>query len=187
MFHLHLKSVFSPHFCERVIADARQLGFQAATVNNYGEQKTMTHIRNNERLEWDNPVLARQIEAAIQGAAADAFPYVIEDQSFVQANSHLRVYRYEPGQYFKPHRDGHEFRNGFESWVTVLCYLNDTAGGETILMPRSVRYPDDWITITPQVGDVLLFLHDFVHEGRPVVSGEKFALRTELFYRKLLP
>jgi prolyl 4-hydroxylase len=184
MFHLHLKSVFSPEFCARVIADARELGFEAATVNNYGEHKLMTNVRNNERLEWDNPVLARQVEAAIQGAAADAFPYVIEGQTFVKANSHLRAYRYVPGQYFKPHRDGHEHREGLESWVTVLCYLNDTEGGETILMPRSVRYPDDWITISPRAGDVLLFQHDFVHEGRPVTAGEKYALRTEFFYRK---
>lgn len=184
MFHLHLKSVLSPQFCADVVAQARQLGFEAATVNNYGEHKMMTHIRNNERLEWDNPVLARQVEAAIQTAAENDFPYLLEDQVFAQANSHLRVYRYEPGQYFKPHRDGHENRDGFESWVTVLCYLNDTAGGETILMPRSVRYRDDWITITPGVGDVLMFQHDFVHEGRPVITGEKLVLRTDLFYRK---
>ena len=184
MFHLHLPAVLPRDRCRALIAVAEQRGFEAATVNSYGEQKRVATVRNNDRLEWDNPVLARELEAQLLVAAADAFPYLLEGQVFAQTGSHFRMYRYRPGQYFKPHRDGHFNLPELESFVTVLFYLNDTAGGETILMPTSTRYRDNWITVTPRAGDVLMFEHDFWHEGRPVTSGEKHVLRTDLFYRK---
>lgn len=184
MFHLHLQNVLSLKRCQELIDAARVRGFEPATVNNYGKQQMLTHVRNNERLEWDNAPLARELEGLLQGACADAFPYLLDEQQFASAASHLRMYRYVPGQYFKPHRDGHFIDKEFETLVTVLFYLNDTDGGETILMPTSYRYTDNWITIKPRAGDVLMFQHDIMHEGRPVASGEKYVLRTDLFYRK---
>jgi len=183
MFHVHLPGVLTPKRCQELMDIACERGFEAATVNNYGKQERMTNVRNNERLEWDNPLLARELEAALQNAAVDRFPYLLEEKTFAQAGSHFRMYRYRPGQYFKPHRDGHFQDKELESLVTVLFYLNDTDGGETILMPTSYVYRDNWITVSPRAGDVLLFAHDFWHEGRPVNSGEKYVLRTDLFYR----
>jgi len=184
MFHLHLPNVLSPERCQELIAAACTRGFEPATVNNYGKQQMLTHVRNNDRLEWDNAPLARELEALLQGVCADAFPYLLDRQQFASAGSHFRMYRYVPGQYFKPHRDGHFIDKEFESLVTVLFYLNDTDGGETILMPTSYLYKDNWITIKPRAGDVLMFQHKMMHEGRPVASGEKYVLRTDLFYRK---
>jgi prolyl 4-hydroxylase len=183
MFHLHLPGVLSAQRCKQLIDQACERGFEQATVNSYGKQERMTNVRNNERLEWDNAQLARELEAALQTAAEDGFPYLLEEKNFAQAGGHFRMYRYSPGQYFKPHRDGHFHDKELESLVTVLFYLNDTDGGETILMPTSYAYRDNWITISPRAGDVLLFQHDFWHEGRPVNSGEKYVLRTDLFYR----
>lgn len=183
MFHLHLPGVLSTERCEALIAHACARGFEPATVNHYGQQERMSNVRNNERLEWDNAPLARELEGLLQTAAADGFPYLLDERGFAQAGSHFRMYRYRPGQYFKPHRDGRFQDKELESLVTVLFYLNDTDGGETILMPTSYHYRDNWITVAPRAGDVLLFAHDFWHEGRPVASGEKYVLRTDLFYR----
>lgn len=183
MYHLHLHSVLTSQFCEELIANALGRGFEAAKVNSFGEQKQMTSVRNNERLEWDDSALARQLERNLLLAAADNFPFIVEGQVYAKAGEHLRMYRYRPGQYFKPHRDGHFRAGGLESHVTVLFYLNDADEGETILMPTSYHYKDDWIRVAPRAGDVLMFHHDFWHEGRPVASGEKYVLRTDLFYR----
>lgn len=186
MFHLHLRQALPDALIDRLVAHARAATFEPATVNHYGTAERLERVRNNERLEWDQPVLAREVEAHLMAAAGEAFPYTLETEpevSYARAGAHFRMYRYTPGQFFKPHRDGH-FRDGQEeSFVTVLAYLNDTDGGETVIMPTSRAYPDNWVTVAPGRGDVLMFQHDLWHEGRPVRSGEKLVLRTDLFYR----
>jgi prolyl 4-hydroxylase len=183
MFHLHLPGVLTPERCTDILAQAEALGFETAKVNFYGEQRLMTDIRRNSRLEWDNERLANELGDAVRTAAGDQFPLTFDGMPYVKPASHLRVYRYEPGDYFKTHRDGKFKQDGLLTRMTVLAYLNDTEGGQTILMPDGAGQPDKFIEIQPHIGDVLMFQHEFWHEGRPVTSGLKFVLRTDLFYR----
>lgn len=37
-------------------------------------------------------------------------------------------------------------------------------------------------TITPKQGQILLFEHRQLHEGAPVISGQKYVLRTDVMY-----
>jgi prolyl 4-hydroxylase len=182
MFHLHLSGVFTRQRCDDILAQAKALGFETAKVNFYGEQRLMTDIRKNSRLEWDNVELANELAHTLQKAAGSQFPFVIGDLPYVKPASHLRVYRYEPGDYFKPHRDGKFRQDPFITRVTVLVYLNDAEGGETVLMPGGGADPEQYIRIEPKAGDVLMFQHEIWHEGRPVTTGHKYVLRTDLFY-----
>lgn len=183
MFTLHLPNVLSPARCAEILAQAQARGFEAAKVNYYGQQRSMTDVRNNSRLEWDNPELAQELGEAVRRAAADRFPATIDGMDYVEPATHMRVYRYVPGEYFKPHRDG-KFRQGaLITRVTVLAYLNDTVGGQTLLMPDGPSRPDTFYEVQPRVGDILMFQHEHWHEGRPVSEGEKYVLRTDLFYR----
>jgi hypothetical protein len=50
-------------------------------------------------------------------------------------------------------------------------------------MPDGPGHPEKFIEIKPRTGDVLMFRHELWHEGRPIQSGEKYVLRTDLFYR----
>jgi len=182
MYQLHLRSVLSADMCDSLIAQARLRGFEAATVNFHGVYKPMVNVRNNERLEWRDDALAQRMGDAITKAAGDKFPFTIQEQTYVRLGEHFRIYRYIPGQYFKPHRDGRVEIGELESRVTVLIYLNDADEGETVLMPLGYQHKASWITIAPCTGDVLLFEHAMWHEGRPVASGEKYVLRTDLYY-----
>lgn len=184
MFYRHVKNVLSPAECLAIIEQGRALGFEPAAVNFHGEQKLMGHIRNNERVEFDDAALAMRCQTRLQEAMGADFPATYEGKSFVKAAAHLRMYRYVPGQYFKPHRDGSFHDGQFESEITVLLYLNDLdSGGETVLMPYGPGQAWAHIAIAPETGDVLIFEHHVFHEGRPVGSGEKLVLRTDLFYR----
>jgi prolyl 4-hydroxylase len=182
MYHTHLKQVFSPQWCEDILHQAHLMGFEKAEVNNYGKLERLDHIRNNDKVQWDDTVLASEVARVLQQKADSLFPFELNNLAYQQTGSRFRIYRYEPGQYFKPHRDGHVSVNNLESQVTALIYLNTTQGGETILMPKGFAMKDWWIHIQPEIGDVLLFEHDFWHEGRPVIEGEKYVLRTDLFY-----
>lgn len=86
------------------------------------------------------------------------------------------MYRYNVGQEFKKHKDGNFKRNFNErSIYTVLIYLNqDMKGGETEL---------EEIKVKPETGKLLLFRHELIHAGCPIISGVKYDLRTDLMYR----
>jgi predicted 2-oxoglutarate/Fe(II)-dependent dioxygenase YbiX len=183
MFYLHLPCVLDPLRCSEILAQAQAIGFETSKVNYYGEQRLMTDIRRNERLEWDNEALARELGDALKQAAGAQFPASVDGMPYVGPASHLRVYRYVPGDYFKTHRDGKFRQGGLLTRVTVLAYLNDADGGETVLMPEGPEQPEKFVAVTPRAGDVLLFQHELWHEGRPVQAGNKFVLRTDLFYQ----
>lgn len=142
----------------------------------------LTNIRNNERIELQDFALAQEIAAALSHAAPSLFAEAVPDRPFAGVDAGFRVYKYVPGQFFKPHRDGDVAAGATVSLVTVLVYLNDADGGDTIIMPDGYARRDCWVTVTPRAGDVLLFSHAMWHEGRPVASGKKYVLRTDLLY-----
>jgi len=59
-----------------------------------------------------------------------------------------------------------------------MIYLNDNyEGGET-------TFND--LTIRPQQGMALVFLHDLEHEGSVVRQGVKYVLRSDIMFRLAL-
>lgn len=91
----------------------------------------------------------------------------------------LRMYRYDPGQAFRWHRDGRERTERGVTRLSLLVYLNaDCAGGETVFSVPGA--PEVWVT--PETGMALVFLHERRHAGEPVRSGRKYLLRTDVVY-----
>lgn len=182
-FYAILPRVFAPAWCERVIARAAALHFAPAAVDIHGTLQMRTAIRNNERLQLHDEELAREIALALAGAAPSLSPDAAPGRAYAGVGADFRVYKYVPGQFFKPHRDGDTVTGDVVSLVTMLVYLNDADGGATVLMPDGFGNSASWITVQPRAGDVLLFSHAMWHEGRPVVAGEKYVLRTDLLFR----
>ena len=57
-----------------------------------------------------------------------------------------------------------------------MIYLNEEfEGGETSF---------DDVTIRPKTGTALCFIHELKHEGCPVKNGIKYALRSDIIYKK---
>lgn len=181
MFYAFKEEVLSEEMCQNLIDKATSIGFEPSKVNIYGTMKDATHIRNNQRIEYTDSSLANNLESII----VDKFPSIIsmDNKKFAGLNDHFRFYHYSPGEFFKPHKDGQTKIDGQESLITVLFYLNNTEGGETILMPSGYSDKESWIYITPTKGSILLFEHKIWHEGKPVTSGEKIVLRSDLFYK----
>src|SRR5262249_7597224 len=100
--------------------------------------------------------------------------------TLVGVNERIRCYEYSSGQRFAPHSDGAFFRDDSErSWYTYIIYLNEEfEGGETIF------FVEPEIVIRPRTGSGLFFPHPIIHEGAAVKSGVKYAMRTDLMYRK---
>lgn len=188
-FH-YAKNVIPISICLDLIDKAERIGFKEADVRFYEEKKKMNNIRNNSRIEFEDFEFLEKLETSIIQNLGESFPFIMEneklnkDVTFSGLNNHLRFYKYEPYQYFKPHKDGGYDMDGKESLITVLLYLNDTDGGETVLMPEGPSKPESFIYFKPHAGDVLLFSHPIWHEGKPVNSGKKYVLRSDMFYNK---
>ena len=96
----------------------------------------------------------------------------------VGLNDRLRFYRYRAGQRFEPHMD-HWYRPNDRQITlhTVLVYFNDSfTGGETAFHEQIEQL------VKPRVGMVAIFQHKLRHEGRPVLTGVKYAMRTDVIY-----
>ncbi len=133
-----------------------------------------TETRNNSRVIFDDPDLASLLYERI---AAHVPPEVMGMRA-VGANERLRCYKYEAGQWFKPHYDGAFHRSKAErSLYTYMVYLNEGfEGGETTFL-------DLRIAVKPSPGRALLFQHHLLHEGSEVRRGIKYAIRSDIMYR----
>ncbi len=91
----------------------------------------------------------------------------------------MQLYRLPEGAGAVPQHIDEDFDGlgGSRALYSILVYLNcDYAGGETVFNGN---------IIAPRVppGGGLLFRHDIPHEGFVVVRGEKYILKTDLFFK----
>lgn len=167
----------SPEDCRRLIALSEEWGYEAATITTGDGFLLLREVRNNMRVIVDARVLAERLFAR----ARPFLPPQVDGWHVRGLNERFRYYRYDVGQTFKPHYDGSYRRHpGEESRLTFMVYLNDDCeGGETKF------YHDDEtprVSIVPRRGAALVFVHEQLHEGAPVLRGRKYAVRTDVMY-----
>lgn len=164
----------TPDECRDLVARIEAAKPAAAPVTTARGFVKRPDIRNNERVVFEDADLAARLFAR----AAPGLPGSMLGRRPVSANERFRAYRYAPGQRFKAHYDGAFVRSAEEqSLLTFMVYLNDGfEGGET-------AFVDLERVIAPRAGMALLFQHPLLHEGREVVSGTKYVLRTDVMFR----
>ncbi|KAF2653611.1 putative L-ascorbic acid binding protein [Lophiostoma macrostomum CBS 122681] len=123
----------------------------------------------------------------------------------VGLNPNIRIYRYSKGQFFDQHYDvsnnvdfaGSPPISTKTTW-TLLLYLTSPAtgciGGETVFYPepelrkkKGKDPPPEPFVAELEVGLALLHRHGadcMLHEGREVLEGEKWVIRSDLCVRK---
>jgi len=101
-------------------------------------------------------------------------------------NDHIRLSKYDAGQFFGIHKDGINFdpnNKNRMSYATLNIFLNDDfEGGETTF------YEKDKVTkrfvCVPKAGRGALFYSQQFHEGNKIISGNKFLIRTDLMINR---
>lgn len=203
-FAFVLRDVFTPEECEAMIAASEARGYDEALVNTGRSQVLDTSYRHSARNMWDNRDAADEIFARVKSHLPSgeprSFGYTIPPKPLVcdGLNERLRFLRYGPGHFFAKHRDGSYPRKdgSSQSYLTLMLYLNsgggvDYEGGETCFVsdteiaresPGGFHGAAPDVVHTPQVGDVLIFAHPVLHQGNEVVSGTKYAVRTDVMY-----
>lgn len=155
--------------CRDYIDLSESLGYEVATLDNH---QVIFDIRNNDRVFYENQVLADQL---FERAKAFLVPE-IGKSVLVGLNERFRFYKYQKGHKFEKHQDGNFIRNRQEaSYFTFMIYLNEgCTGGETNFLEHK---------ISPKQGMALVFYHKLIHEGSEVLEGVKYVLRTDVMYR----
>jgi hypothetical protein len=178
---LTIDRFLSEEECDAYVKLSESKGFEEASVSTHAGMVMMKSLRNNDRLILDDASLAGQFWQRVQPFVPPEF----DKWDPVGVNERFRFYRYDIGQKFDWHQDGHfERTNGERSFFTFMVYLNaDFEGGETSFS-TSIRSSVPWpnLKVKPQVGRALLFHHPITHKGETVVAGRKYVLRSDLMF-----
>ncbi|MCB9638363.1 MAG: 2OG-Fe(II) oxygenase [Myxococcales bacterium] len=171
-----LPDVLSSEECNTWIQRIRDAAPAPAPISTYKGPVMNSRVRNNNRVMFNDLESAQDIFLRIK----DRVPQEMKGHLLVGANELLRCYEYTVGQYFAPHADGCFARDDDErSFYTYLIYLNDGfEGGETTF------FTEPEVVIQPKQGMALFFQHPIYHEGCAVTKGVKYALRSDLMYRR---
>lgn len=130
--------------------------------------------RDQDRVVRDDPAVAGELLRRLR-------PHLPERMGALRLhslNDRLRFYRYRAGQRFDPHTD-HWYRPDERRITlhTVLAYFNDDfEGGETAFCEHLDA------VVRPKAGRVAVFQHKLRHEGKAVLRGAKYAMRSDVIY-----
>ncbi|WP_299161325.1 2OG-Fe(II) oxygenase [uncultured Tenacibaculum sp.] len=170
-----IENFFTSDECNEYLELYKNIKFEEAKISIDGQQVMNKNIRNNDRHIFFNKKLAEKLWNNLK----QFIPEKVGFYKALELNEMFRVYKYSAGQRFKMHIDGSFRRNlNEESLYSFLIYLNDDfEGGETEFRKM--------FTITPQQGTALVFKHRLKHEGKEIMSGTKYVLRTDIMYKRI--
>lgn len=177
-----LENVLTEDECNEIIDIAEDTGFKIAGLytDDSGETTYVdTEKRQSKRCILDSDEFANRLWKRIQHAIVPKLPAGLVAK---RLNERLRILKYTPGDRFVTHRDGTYLTpDGRElSQYTVLIYLNDDYEGGYTTYFNSPDGPG--IPILPKTGSVVIQHQSCLHSVPPLVSGTKYALRTEVMY-----
>ncbi|NIF05844.1 oxidoreductase, 2OG-Fe(II) oxygenase [Chryseobacterium sp. Tr-659] len=169
-----IKNFLAEEECDQYIKLSQEKDFEEAKITVFGQQQMSKGVRNNDRLMIFDETMAEDLFKK----AAAFLPQEHNGYKLLNFNEMFRVYRYTSGQQFKMHRDGSYIRNEKEkSLYTFMIYLNDDfEGGETEF--------ENLCTVSPEKGTALIFHHPLRHEGKTLISGLKYVLRTDVMFSR---
>lgn len=175
-------NVFTEQQCQEFINFSHQFDYEVAPItidSKGGVSELRTEIRNNQRVIYDDVQFADRIFNQVK----TYLPEELFEWRIAALNERFRFYLYENGQTFKPHYDGnYEVNDWYSSQLTLLIYLSeDFLGGETKFFNQTRHLAT--FSIQPKIGQILIFEHRQMHSGAPVLSGQKYVLRTDVMYK----
>ena len=179
--------------CKEILKKEESLGFESIT------SEYPVEYRNSKRILYNDKELAAKLWKRLKKYMIDCNfmkPYGLDSEGYwipISVNECMRLSKYEPGNYFKPHTDGQFVRNDDErSIYTLIIYLNDGfVGGETKFMRRVDPLAENEMKfknlceISPKMGSASVFNHDLYHQGCLVTEGVKYILRTEIMFKRI--
>ena len=179
--------VIPENICEKIIQHTNQ--HNQFTACQFGGQVDSSRRDCNEVKITDDSIMD------VLMSHVKNIPSIYEGRKLVGIDRN-RVYllRYNPGQFFKQHRDGYSMDSqSNRSLLTLQIYLNEGfVGGETrfysetgIVISGDVG-AKHWDAV-PSTGSLVIFDHRLLHEGMPITHGTKYSIRFNILYEPPYP
>jgi hypothetical protein len=129
-----------------------------------------SEIRSSKKVEYKDKKLFKFVDKHI-------IPVLNNNEldfNFMLIHDDLQVVKYNKGGHFNKHQDFVNFTsNEFQNYSFVLCVKSCSEGGETILHFDDKPFKFE---TGKNLGSLLLFQKDTIHEGSKVMEGEKQVL-----------
>ncbi|UCX05716.1 prolyl hydroxylase family protein [Shewanella glacialimarina] len=199
-----LLNVLSADECQRLIAVSESMGFLPDAAVSLPRD-----VRHNDSLTW-------VVDNATEQVIWNRINHLMDDNLGIFAgkaalglNNRFRFYRYNEGDYFKPHSDGswpgsqvingELVRDAFGDRYSQLTFLilltEDFEGGATRFLVNAdnpqlpAKRGDNVKTVdirTP-AGSVICFPHGMhplhcIHSSEPIYKGVKYIIRTDVLF-----
>ena len=199
-----LLNVLSESECSRFIGLTEALGYLPDAPVSLGRD-----IRHNDNVTW---VVDEAIDETIWRRVQPAFENLgaaYQGRIALGLNARFRFYRYQSGDFFKPHTDGswpgsrvignELVTNAYpDRWsqISFLIFLNDDfQGGETQFwvdasnpqLPACSESNVNKVDVRTPMGGVLCFPHGqhplhCLHSSQPILQGQKYIIRTDVLF-----
>ncbi len=172
-------NILTTEECQQIIQIAEEKGFVPASIyTDYAGQEHFSDTRKSHRCIIDSEEFVKRLWPRIKAFVPEVWK---RGEVCVGLNERLRILRYDPGDEFKPHRDGsYMSASSAISKLTLLIYLNEGyQGGFTEFMNSS---DTAWIAVTPYTGSVAIQDQELLHYVPPLQRGRKYVIRTDIMY-----
>lgn len=186
-FAVVVENVLTPEECRQWIEGSESHHYETATVNMGLTQQVLTDVRNSDRAIIDDVDRANELWERVKHFIP--MDMTIRGMKPAYLNERLRFLRYDVGQYFAPHMDGHFIypvghpQHPDTSFLTLQVYLTeDFEGGTTRFFADCSERT--YFDVVPKIGSILIFEHRLYHAGEAVSRGMKYAIRTDVMFSR---
>ena len=160
------RDVYTSENCQSIINYCEMLGFNDIQTNKLGEKYQDTDFRNDQSCLLQDKGFLEKLVAKIQ----EIFP------GDYKLNNLVRVSKYSKNSFCMPHQDGIIKKNNSLNKYTMLLYLNESSGGETVF-----HLDGESLKIKPKAGTIVIFDRSIEHESLKC-KDLKYSLRTDLMF-----
>lgn len=187
-------ALLSESLCKSMVEIAEARGFEAARLNgdrpgggypDSGMRKCLVCEIIDAPLAnalWQR--LKPVLDSLQWEGLCTSFPHGTGSWQPSGVHSRFRIFRYDQGDYFKPHVDnGCVVSAKEQSFLTVVIYLNgadEMTGGGTKFHAMRAAVPPTFVR--PLAGNMLCFDHQLYHEGEGLETGIKYIMRTDIMF-----
>lgn len=196
-----LLNVLSDTEADNIVKLSEQLGFHEDSPVSLPHE-----VRHNQNVNW---VVSEAIDSVFWERSKGLVTEEVNGQTATGINARFRFYRYDKGDYFKPHSDGawtgsrviggqlvSDAYPGQLSQYTYLIFLSDGyEGGRTQFMvsksdptkPAKRQNDVNVVEVRTPKGAVLCFPHGHhplhcLHSSEQIASGEKYIIRSDILF-----